>query len=129
MCSIIYFPDYIRGNASIDRNTDVPGGRAWCRYTNSNKRVFILDVAQGFIGRMEKAENWDYRSRMNPNEIRQCLEELAESYPKAVMSKLEKGSVVKKQGKCTMRLMMLKFTGNWEIILLAQCFTVYAQGI
>lgn len=33
---------------------------------------------------------------MNPNEIRQCLEELAVSYPKVVMSKLEKGSVVQK---------------------------------
>lgn len=30
------------------------------------------------------------------SEIRQCLEELAESYPKVVMSKLEKGSVVQK---------------------------------
>jgi hypothetical protein len=52
---------YIRGNASIDRNTDVPGGHAWCRYTNLGGEVFILDVAQKYIGRMDKAKNWDYR--------------------------------------------------------------------
>ena len=33
---------------------------------------------------------------MNPNEIMQCLEELAESHPRVVMNKLEKGSVVQK---------------------------------
>ncbi len=51
---------YIRGNASIDRNTG-KGGHAWCRYTNSGGEVYILDVAQGYIGRIEKAKNWDYR--------------------------------------------------------------------
>ncbi|MDD4877708.1 MAG: hypothetical protein PHO02_01575 [Candidatus Nanoarchaeia archaeon] len=51
---------YIRGKASIDRNT-INGGHAWCRYTNSGGEVFILDVAQDYIGRLEKAENWNYR--------------------------------------------------------------------
>lgn len=51
---------YINGNVSIDRNTD-KGGHAWCRYTNSGGEVYILDVAQKYIGRMDKATNWDYR--------------------------------------------------------------------
>ncbi|MFH1065535.1 MAG: hypothetical protein V1734_03455 [Nanoarchaeota archaeon] len=51
---------FVSGNVSIDRNTD-GSGHAWCRYTNSGGEVYILDVAQSYIGRMEKAENWDYR--------------------------------------------------------------------
>lgn len=65
---------------------------------------------------------------MNPNEIRQCLEELAESYPKVVMAKLEKGSVVKKAGEMHYEIDDAEFTGNWEIILLAQCFTGLRTG-
>ncbi|MBU2638844.1 MAG: hypothetical protein KJ955_07765 [Nanoarchaeota archaeon] len=51
---------FVSGNISIDRNTD-KGGHAWCRYTNSGGEVYILDVAQNYVGRMEKAVNWDYR--------------------------------------------------------------------
>lgn len=51
---------YIKGKISIDRNT-AKTGHAWCRYTNSGGEVYILDVAQDYIGRLEKAKNWDYR--------------------------------------------------------------------
>jgi len=51
---------YIRGNASIDRNTD-RRGHVWCRYTNSGGDVFILDVARNYIGLLKDAKNWDYR--------------------------------------------------------------------
>lgn len=51
---------FVSGNVNIDRNTD-KGGHAWCRYTNSGGEVYILDVAQDYVGRLEKATNWDYR--------------------------------------------------------------------
>ncbi len=47
----------IRGKPSIDRNhIPMVGGHAWCRYTNSVGDVFILDVAQHFLGRLDKHE-------------------------------------------------------------------------
>lgn len=51
---------YLRGKVSIDRNK-IRGGHVWCRYTNSGGTVYILDVAQGYIGKIENAKNWDYR--------------------------------------------------------------------
>lgn len=48
---------FISGKPSIDSNE----GHAWCRYTNSGGEVYILDVAQNYIGRMKKAINRDYR--------------------------------------------------------------------
>ncbi|MDI6737904.1 MAG: hypothetical protein QME12_05325 [Nanoarchaeota archaeon] len=56
---------YLRGDISIDRNTD-GSGHAWCRYTNSGGEVYILDVARDYIGRIEKAANWDYRRPDEP---------------------------------------------------------------
>jgi len=54
----------IQGKASADRNSMVFGGHAWCRYTNSAEEKWILDVRQGYIGRLEEAilENkWAYQ--------------------------------------------------------------------
>jgi hypothetical protein len=54
---------HARGKASVDRNSTEKGGHAWCRYTNSDGIVFILDVAQDYLGRLEKApekKRWAY---------------------------------------------------------------------
>jgi hypothetical protein len=54
----------IRGKPSVDRNSTSLGGHAWCRYTNSAGEVFILDVAQGYLGKLEKAQDknrWVYQ--------------------------------------------------------------------
>jgi len=57
----------ITGKPSVDRNSDSFDGKvqghAWCRHLNSIGQVFILDVAQNFIGRLEKAPDknrWAY---------------------------------------------------------------------
>jgi len=57
----------ISGKPSVDRNADSLDGKvqghAWCRYLNSIGQVFILDIAQDFIGRLEKAPDknrWAY---------------------------------------------------------------------
>ena len=52
---------YIKGSASIDRNTVYHRGHVWCRYTNSSGKVFILDAAQKYIGKLNYARNWDYK--------------------------------------------------------------------
>lgn len=52
---------HISGKPSVDRNSLCNGGHAWCRYTNSFGNVYILDVAQNYIGRLEDVEKWDYR--------------------------------------------------------------------
>jgi len=55
----------IQGKPSVDRNYSIVfGGHAWCRYTNSAEERWILDVRQGYIGRLEDAipENkWAYQ--------------------------------------------------------------------
>lgn len=62
---------YIRGDISVDRNINwdpsadkrEPGGHAWVRYTNSNGKIFIIDVAQNYIGTLEDSvskANWNY---------------------------------------------------------------------
>lgn len=54
----------IQGKASVDRNSMCFGGHAWCRYTNSGDERWILDVRQGYMGRLEDslAENkWAYQ--------------------------------------------------------------------
>ena len=59
---------YIRGNVSADRNMNLSpvgdaGGHAWARYTNSAGEVFILDVAQNFVGSLAestKLAQWNY---------------------------------------------------------------------
>jgi len=55
---------YVRGKPSIDRNSSVIGGHAWCRYTSFNGDVQILDVMQEYFGSLEdsiKNAKWDYR--------------------------------------------------------------------
>ena len=51
----------LSGKVSIDRNTSNEGGHAWCRYTNSQGKVYILDVTRNYIGDMNSSESWDYR--------------------------------------------------------------------
>lgn len=54
---------FIKGKISVDRNSTHLGGHAWCRYTNPDGEVFILDVAQKYFGRLEDSVNggrWDY---------------------------------------------------------------------
>lgn len=54
---------YISGKASVDRNATNAGGHAWCRYTNSAGEIFILDVAQKFLGKLKDAKGqnrWEY---------------------------------------------------------------------
>jgi len=50
-----------RGKASVDRNSTNLGGHAWCRYKNSGNEIYILDVAQDYIGKLEDASNWEYQ--------------------------------------------------------------------
>jgi len=53
----------VNGMPSVDRNSTEVGGHAWCRYKNSIGEVYILDVAQDFLGRLEKApdpKRWHY---------------------------------------------------------------------
>lgn len=54
---------HIAGNPSVDRNSDYAGGHAWCRYTNSGGEVFILDVAQHYLGELNDADKnrWAYK--------------------------------------------------------------------
>jgi hypothetical protein len=59
---------HIRGQVSIDRNQQWDpvgakiGGHQWARYTNASGKVFILDVAQGFLGALERSGSaqWNY---------------------------------------------------------------------
>lgn len=54
---------FIRGKPGVDRNSTELGGHAWCRYKNSDGEVFILDVAQNYLGKLEKAldkKSWVY---------------------------------------------------------------------
>lgn len=48
---------YLEGTVSIDRNT-VPGrgGHAWVRYTSSSGRVYIIDPAQDFMGKLSEID-------------------------------------------------------------------------
>ena len=58
----------IKGVASLDRNSTHLGGHAWCRYTNSINEVFILDVAQNFLGRLEESLNEDRWAYQRPED-------------------------------------------------------------
>ncbi len=53
---------YISGQVSVDRNF-IPDlrGHAWTRYTNSRGEVFILDVAQNYIGPLKDITKEKYR--------------------------------------------------------------------
>lgn len=56
----------IRGKPSIDRNdiksNHLHGGHVWVRYFSGHEAVYIIDVAQQFLGRLEDSVNlkWDY---------------------------------------------------------------------
>jgi|TARA_B100002003_G_C14024257_1_gene493891 hypothetical protein len=58
----------VKGRASLDRNSNYLGGHAWCRYTNSGGEVFILDVAQNFLGRLEESLNEDRWAYQRPED-------------------------------------------------------------
>ena len=58
----------VKGRASLDRNSNHLGGHAWCRYTNSGGEVFILDVAQNFLGRLEESLNEDRWAYQRPED-------------------------------------------------------------
>ncbi len=75
MLEILHNRGIISGTASIDRNIQWPeegdpGGHAWVRYTNSAGQVYILDVAQKFIGTLDESQSresgWNY---LRPQEI------------------------------------------------------------
>ena len=54
---------HLNGKVSVDRNSLYPGAHAWCRYTNSAGKVFILDAAQKYFGTLEdspKHATWHY---------------------------------------------------------------------
>lgn len=45
---------HLGGKVSVDRNfVEGQGGHAWCRYTSRNGTVFILDVTQEYIGKLD----------------------------------------------------------------------------
>ena len=65
---------HIRGDVSLDRNENwspkgEARGHAWARYTSKAGTVFILDVAQRFIGELEEAgaSAWNYRRPSDPS--------------------------------------------------------------
>lgn len=47
---------FLKGQVSIDRNT-IPGkgGHVWARYQAPDKTIYIIDVAQGFAGKLQDA--------------------------------------------------------------------------
>jgi len=52
-----------KSKISVDRNSTHLGGHAWCRYTNPADEVFILDVAQDYVGFLNDAsvkDKWAY---------------------------------------------------------------------
>lgn len=54
---------YLKGSVSVDRNKVIgKGAHAWCRYTDKNNEIFILDPAQNFNGRLKNAgkNQWKY---------------------------------------------------------------------
>jgi hypothetical protein len=51
---------YLRGEVSVDRNTDVRGGHAWVRYTHEDGKVTIIDVMQNFKGSLRDAMKLEY---------------------------------------------------------------------
>ncbi|MEA3343956.1 MAG: hypothetical protein U9Q92_07395 [archaeon] len=59
----------VRGKTSVDRNSTYLGGHAWCRYTNSADEIFILDIAQRYIGRLEDASNGDRWAYQRPEDF------------------------------------------------------------
>lgn len=53
----------IIGNASVDRSRSYGGSHAWTRFTYASGDVYVLDVAQGFVGTLEEARaqnRWHY---------------------------------------------------------------------
>jgi len=54
---------FLQGRPSIDRCEDDRGAHEWCRYTNAEGQVHILDPAMRFFGTLEQSmeTEWDYR--------------------------------------------------------------------
>ena len=54
--------EFIFGEVSVDRNVISPlGAHAWCRYTDTNETIFIIDPAKNYVGRIEDAQGiWIY---------------------------------------------------------------------
>ncbi len=55
---------YLEGKVSVDRDSWALGVHAWCRYTNKEGEVIIIDAAHNFMGPLEaslKCGKWDYR--------------------------------------------------------------------
>lgn len=58
---------YVNGKVSVDRNFLADGrGHAWVRYTNSFGKIFIIDPAQNYIGRLNQVDEasglrWFYK--------------------------------------------------------------------
>lgn len=46
---------HLHGRVSVDRDSTSSGAHAWCRYTTSYGRVFILDPAKKFMGDLSEA--------------------------------------------------------------------------
>lgn len=71
----------IRGQVSVDRNKkwsplgDRRDGHAWARFTTEDGRVFIIDVAQRFIGTLEDSRKRDGWSYMRPEDKRRFAAE------------------------------------------------------
>ncbi len=71
----------VGGKVSVDRNyVQGLGGHAWVRYTNSGGEVFILDSAQGYIGRLdemdESQKRWFYERPEDSNPRRKLLKRI-----------------------------------------------------
>jgi len=56
------------GRVSVDRNSTYLGGHAWCRYTAPTGTVYILDVAQGFVGGLKRASEENRWAYQRPDE-------------------------------------------------------------
>lgn len=66
---------YLKGKVSIDRNT-IPGkgGHVWARYTTPDGQAYIIDAAQGFVGKLEEAVGDDLRwFYERPEDVRQTF--------------------------------------------------------
>jgi len=55
---------HIEGKVSVDRNTLLNAGHAFCRYTSKNREIYILDVALNHFARLgDDRAQWLYHRR------------------------------------------------------------------
>lgn len=75
------------GKVSVDRN-HVPnrGGHAWTRYTNSKGTVYILDVAQHYIGELSAIKNdetrWFYERPEDKGQLQKIMDSVKRAFAK-----------------------------------------------